>query len=148
MTTRRWWPGSERAHPVHRLEPADPFGLHMQREIDVNLIAVLIIFLASLVIWLISLLVETLRPAPQTQIVESVVAMAAVPGGSRRGRRGRQRRWGATPLDGDRPGVAGRGRLRLVEAVLFVGCQRHGVDRGVVGAWRVSDGVVGRRAAG
>jgi hypothetical protein len=69
MTTRRWWPGSERAHPVHRLEPADWWGLHMQREIDVNLIAVLIIFLASLVvIWLISLLVETLRPAPQTLI--------------------------------------------------------------------------------
>jgi uncharacterized protein HemY len=67
MTTRRWWPGSERAHPVHRLEPADRWGLHMQREIDVNLIAVLIIFLASLVvIWLVSLLVETLRPAPQT----------------------------------------------------------------------------------
>jgi pimeloyl-ACP methyl ester carboxylesterase len=39
----------------------------MQRESDVNLIAVLIIFLTSLVvIWLVSLLVETLRPATQT----------------------------------------------------------------------------------
>jgi hypothetical protein len=35
MTTRRWWPGSQRAHPVHSLEPADRCGFHMQRETDV-----------------------------------------------------------------------------------------------------------------